>query len=170
MTAKLRLLSCKAMLMAKLPEDQLRMCFADARLTIRRDEIINFLDFVSDVPELTGNAHARTFMPPVILIGRILVRKIPEISASAHEHRGADQFAGADVAHSMAGHLQPNRHVDHRALVLRQQKSAQARRIVELLIALIIDPGCNPASTKSVQPEIFGQALAPIRSYPPPHA
>src|SRR5437764_9116462 len=114
MTAKLRLLSCKAMLIAKLPENQLRMCFADARLTIRGDKIINFLDLVSDVPELTGNTHARTFMPPVILVGRSLVRKLPEISASAEEYGGADQFAGADVADSMAGHLQPNRHVDHR--------------------------------------------------------
>src|SRR5256714_12354077 len=103
-------------------------------------------------------------MPPVILIGTSLVRKVPEISASAHEHRGADQFAGADVADSTAGYLQTNRHVDHRALVGHQQKPAQARRIVELLIALIIDPGCNPASTKSVNPEIFGQALTPTRS------
>src|SRR5205085_6026622 len=80
-----------------------------------------------------------------------------------HEHRGADQFTGADIAHSMAGCLQTNRHVDHRALVRHQQKPAQARRIVELVIALIIDPGCNPASTKSVNPEIFGQALTPTR-------
>src|SRR2546423_13791946 len=164
MTAKLRLLSCKAMLIAKLPEDQLRMCLADARLTIRRDEIINFLDLVSDIPELTGNTHARTFMPPVILIGGSLVWKLPEISASAQEDGGADQFAGADVAYSMAGYLQTNRHVDHRALVPHQQKPAQDLRIVELLIALIIDPGCNPASTKSLNPEIFGQALTPTRS------
>src|SRR4051812_21377861 len=113
-TAKLRLLLCKAMLIAKLPEDQLRMRLGDRGLKIRRDEIINFLDLVSDVPELTRNAHSRTFMPPVILIGRSLVRKVPEIPASAHEHRGADQFAGADVACSMAGYLQTNRHVDHR--------------------------------------------------------
>src|SRR5204863_522035 len=80
------------------------------------------------------------------------------------------QFASADVAYSMAGYLQTNRHVDHRALVRHQQKPAQALRIVELLIALIIDPGCNQASTKSVNHEIFGQALNPTTWYPPPNA
>src|SRR3954471_18925161 len=108
------------MLIAKLPEDQLRMCLADPGLPIRRDKIINFLDLLPDVPELAGNAHSRTFVQPVILIGRCLIWKLPEIAASAREYGGADQFAGADVAFSMAGYLQTNRHVDHRALVRRQ--------------------------------------------------
>jgi hypothetical protein len=33
-------------------------------------------------------------------------------------------------------------------------------------MALIIDPGRDPASAKSVKPEIMGHSLAPIRSYP----
>jgi hypothetical protein len=31
------------------------MRLADGRLPIRRDEIVNFLDFVSDIPELAGD-------------------------------------------------------------------------------------------------------------------
>src|SRR3954452_5029966 len=69
-TAKLRLLLCKAMLIAKLPEDQLRMRRGDRGVKIRCDEISNFLDLVCDVPELTGNAHSRPSREEVIEIGR----------------------------------------------------------------------------------------------------
>ena len=113
--------------MAELAEDQLRMGLTDGRLTIRRDEIVDFLDLVSDIPELAGHAHSPTFMPPVISVGRSLVWKFPEISSRAGEHGGADQFTRADVACSVAGHLQADRHVDHRPLVRHREQPAQAR-------------------------------------------
>jgi len=34
-------------------------------LTIRHDEVIDFLDLVSDIPELAGHTHSPTFMPPI---------------------------------------------------------------------------------------------------------
>jgi hypothetical protein len=46
-------------------------------------------------------------MPPVILVGGSLVRKFPEVSASAQEDGSADQFAGADVALPVAGDFRP---------------------------------------------------------------
>src|SRR5437660_2157169 len=111
--------------MAELAENQLRMRLADDGLTIRRDEIVDFPDLVPDIPELTGDAHSGAFMPPVILVGRSLVWKRPEVSASAEEYGGADERAGADVASSVAGHLQTNRHVDHRPPLGHREKPAQ---------------------------------------------
>jgi hypothetical protein len=43
------------------------MCLADGRLAMRRDEIVNFLDLVSDIPEPKGNVNSWAFMPPIIL-------------------------------------------------------------------------------------------------------
>jgi hypothetical protein len=45
-------------------------------------------------------------MPPIILVGGSLIRKLPEVSPSAWEHGRANQAARADVASSVAGHLQ----------------------------------------------------------------
>ena len=106
-TAKRRLLSIEAKLIAEIPEDQFRVCLADGRLTVGRDEFVDFPDLVSDIPELTGDAHFRTFMPPVKLVGRGLVRKLPKISTSSQEDGGADQFAGADIAFSVTDIFRP---------------------------------------------------------------
>src|SRR5437868_9594999 len=161
-TAKGRLLSLRAKLTAELTEDQFRMRLADDSLTLRRNEIVDFPDLVSDIPELAGDAHAWSFMPPIILVGGSLIRKFPEIRASAEEDGGADQRAGADVAVSVARHLQPDRHVDHRPPIRHREQPAEIRRIIEAMVAPIIDPGRDPPATKSIEPEILGHAPLPF--------
>ena len=106
-TAKRRFLAFQAKRIAELAEDQFRMSLADARLAIRRDEVVDFPDLVSDIPELTRHAPPWPFVPPVILVGGILVQKLPKISASAQEDGGADQFAGADIAFSVTDIFRP---------------------------------------------------------------
>src|SRR5258708_31557202 len=106
------------------------MGLAEDRLTIRRDDIVDFPDLVSDIPELAGHAHARTFMPPIISIGGRLIWKLPEVSPRAQEYRGADQLTRAEIAGSVAGHLQADRHIDHRPRVRHRKQPAQAGRIL----------------------------------------
>src|SRR5260221_13313674 len=106
------------------------MGLTDGSLTIRRDEIVDLPDLVSDIPELAGHTHPRPFVLPVILVGGSLVVKLPEVSPSAQEDGGADQFTAADVALSVAGHLQADRHVDHSPLAPDREKPPQAGGIV----------------------------------------
>src|SRR5258708_39305084 len=117
--------------MAELPEDQFRMCLADADLAIRRDEIVDFPDLVSDIPELAEHTHPWAFMPPVILVGGSLAWKFQKISASPQEDGGADQFADADAALSGAGHLETKRHDLHRRLVRHGEQPTQDGTIIE---------------------------------------
>src|SRR2546429_1188716 len=95
-----RLLSAETQRTRESLEDQLRVRLTNHCLTFRRHEVVDLLDLVFDVPELTGNAHASTFMEPIVLIGGSLIGKLPEISAGAHEYRRAEQFAGAKIAHA----------------------------------------------------------------------
>src|SRR5205807_5156676 len=144
-------------------EDQLRMRLTNHCLTFRRHEVVYLLDLVFDVPELTGNAHAPTFMEPIVLIGTSLIRKVPQISASAHEYGGTEHFAGAKIAHAVTAHLQANRHIDHRPLARHGEKAVQARRIIEAVVAAIVDPGSDPTAAKSIDAEIIGHVAAPAR-------
>jgi len=82
----------KAHFVVELWEDQLRMGLTDGSLTIRRDEIVDLPDLVSDIQELAGHTHPRPFVLSVILVGGSLVLKLPEVSPSAQEDGGADQF------------------------------------------------------------------------------
>ena len=97
-------------------------------------------------------------MLPVVAICGSLIRKLPEISPRAEEDGSADQFAGAEVAGSMTGYLEANRHIDHRPLATGREQSVQACCVIEAVIAPIIDPGGDPAAAKSVKPEIFGHS------------
>src|SRR4029077_18826758 len=121
-----RFLAFQATLVTQIAEDQLGMRFTDARLTLRRDVIVDFPDLVPDVPELARHAHAWAFMLPVVAIGGSLIRKLPEISPRAKEDGSADQFAGAKVAGPVAGYLEANRHVNHRPLAAGREQSVQA--------------------------------------------
>jgi hypothetical protein len=50
LTAGVRILAFQAKVIVELEEDQLRMRLTDAALTLRRDEIVNLLELVSDIP------------------------------------------------------------------------------------------------------------------------
>jgi hypothetical protein len=54
---------------------------------------------------------------PIIWIGGSLIWKFPEVLSRVQKDGGADHLASAEVACSVAGHLQTDWHIDHRTLV-----------------------------------------------------
>jgi hypothetical protein len=52
----------------------------------------------------------------------------------------------------MTGLFQSNRNINHRPLVRngKKEEAIQARRIIETMVSIVVDPGRNPASAKSI--------------------
>jgi hypothetical protein len=71
------------------PENEFGMRLANGYLTIRRDEIIDFLYFVPNIPELTGYTHPHALVEPIVLVGGRLTGKPPQVSTSPEKHRRA---------------------------------------------------------------------------------
>src|SRR5436305_8273993 len=130
------------------------MRFSDDRLPPRRHDLVDLPDLVPDVPELSRHAPALALALPVMPIGGGHVGKRPEIAACTEKHGSADQLAAAQVARAVAARAQSDRHVDHRARMRDREQTREARRIIEAMPAVVINPGCDPAEAEAVEPEI----------------
>src|SRR5437879_632760 len=130
------------------------MRFTNDRLPCRRHDLVDLPDLVPDVPELSRYAPALALVLPIMPIGRCHVGKCPEVATRAEKHGGANQLAGAQIADAITRRLQSDRHVDHRPRMRHREQPRETRRIIEAMLAMIIDPGCDPAEAKSIETEI----------------
>jgi hypothetical protein len=129
------------------PENQLWMGLEKARW---RGRVIQFPQFIPNAKQLHGDSATDSLPAPIVKVSFIKRLEIPDAAPRAEKNARSDQRSGFDIALPVSPLRQPDRHIDHGAIIGIGQKSRCGFRVRKALASVAAKIDRDPSSGNAI--------------------